>query len=581
LRFKTLFFICGILITNTCLYAQSFRASIEDNGIYVGKQFELSFIAENGKVQDLKLPNIPNVKIVGGPNMSQSTTIINGVVSSKSATSYVLIALQVGNITIPPARAIVNGKITQSNAITIDVKKEATAPTVSTIKGGSKKDIYLTATLSKQKVLIGEQVVLEYNLYTSLDVSDASVLSESKYNGFFTKEITPSNPLNEQVRIKGKTFIKRIINRIALFPLQKGVFQLEPLVLKLIVQKPESADPFAFGFDFDDVSVTSESLVIQVQDLPPNKDLNFSGIVANNFNFDYQLDKLNISTDDAITLNLQIDADCDPQKLIPPILTSNTFYNIFDPKILKDSSYSQGGRYRTKKIIEYVIYPKKAGDFSLNVPFTYLDANSGKYFTKNIGPKSIHIEQGKVITSKNGEQINTNNKNILGLKSIFSLQKKKSPVLLSSVFWFWSLLPIIIFIGFFFYQNYFERLKNMDIVILKKRRAISKANKKLNSSRIYLQIKDERSFYNEIIKTLMGYISDKLHIEQSSLSKEHIAAKMKDANLTQATVNSFMDQLSNAESALFAGQKGEDSMQSVYNNTKIVIDTIERELKLG
>lgn len=94
------------------------------NAVAVGDQFRLTFNI-NQRGENLTLPDLSSFDVLMGPSFSSSTSIqyINGKSSQSQdfAYTYILRAKETGSFTIRPGSIEVDGKIYQSNALTIQV----------------------------------------------------------------------------------------------------------------------------------------------------------------------------------------------------------------------------------------------------------------------------------------------------------------------------------------------------------------------------------------------------------------------------------------------------------------------------
>jgi BatD DUF11 like domain len=564
------------LLASSISFSQKVTVEVNNQSIKLGEVFGVNFSSENGLVENVEMPKIANTQIVSGPNRSQSTSIINGSASSKSSIGYMLVANKIGTITIPPAKVTIKGRI-----ITTESKNIVISSPQAIAKVKTNNEVFLEGNINKSKGYLGEQFILEYTLYTKVNVTDASVMSESKYDGFFSKEITPSEVLNSNVNIKGKNYIKRIMSRIALFPTRTGQYTLEPLTLKLIVNNDTGFDPFDFGMDFKNLVVQSNPININVIDMPKTKGIESNTLACSLFELESSMDKSRLTTDDVAKLSLKVITDGDPKRLIPPTMDSTSDFQISLPKLMKDTSYSANGKYITEKWVEYLLYPQKVGKLRFSSSWSYFSTKSNRNINLPIGLYSFDITKGTIAKNPILENESIVSNSIGKVIYIFTL-KKNSPLLLNTkVFWLWFLFPLLVYLGTYFYKNYLDRLRNIDINILRKRKALSKANRKLKTAQIYLQMKDNRSYYNEIIKTLMSYVSDKLHIEQAQLNKENIVTKLEEFNVAESSIKQLVSLLSTSEVALFAGQSSDATvMKKNFDEAKLIIHKLENELKI-
>ena len=60
------------------------------------------------------------------------------------------------------------------------------------------------------------------------------------------------------------------------------------------------------------------------------------------------------------------------------------------------------------------------------------------------------------------------------------------------------------------------------------------------------------AFYDEVLKALWGYISDKLNIPVSRLSKDNIEEKLRNHGVNEELIKEFLNALNDCEFARFA-----------------------------
>ncbi|HOF55368.1 MAG TPA: BatD family protein, partial [Prolixibacteraceae bacterium] len=115
----------GVLLVGFQSQAQDIRLVMSaPNAVAAGDQFRLTFnINERG--ENLTLPDLGNFDVLMGPSFSSSTSfqIINGKTTQSRDFSYtyILRAREAGTFTIRPGSIEVDGKVYQSNSLTIQV----------------------------------------------------------------------------------------------------------------------------------------------------------------------------------------------------------------------------------------------------------------------------------------------------------------------------------------------------------------------------------------------------------------------------------------------------------------------------
>lgn len=120
---------------------------------------------------------------------------------------------------------------------------------------------------------------------------------------------------------------------------------------------------------------------------------------------------------------------------------------------------------------------------------------------------------------------------------------------------------------------------NRDVKAVRAAGANSAAKKRLNQASMYLQQKQSRAFYDETIRALWGYLSDKLHIPQHNLSKETMHTVLLEKNISESTIQLFLKTIDTCEMSVFSPQVQEEQMQEVYQAATHCIESLEKELR--
>ena len=130
-------FVLFLLIISTAK-AQEFVFSMEVSGdtVLLGNYVELTYTIENAKGK-FEAPSFEGLRVVAGPNYSNSISIINGEMKSKESFSYYLEPPDVGIFTIDPAFFIKDGNTYESRPLEI-----IALPNPDGIKTHPRKKIY-------------------------------------------------------------------------------------------------------------------------------------------------------------------------------------------------------------------------------------------------------------------------------------------------------------------------------------------------------------------------------------------------------------------------------------------------------
>ncbi len=121
---KLILFCCGLLPAFVMLQAQegpSFHVEVSTDSILLGNYFSTTFVLENAQGNDFNFPEFRDFTIVGGPNFSSSTQIVNGEMSQRISYTFFLEPRDVGEFYIEPASVESNGEVFETLPLAVRV----------------------------------------------------------------------------------------------------------------------------------------------------------------------------------------------------------------------------------------------------------------------------------------------------------------------------------------------------------------------------------------------------------------------------------------------------------------------------
>ena len=584
--------------TQTFADKVSFVASAPDV-VVVGDQFRLSYTVTTQKVKDFRAPSIKGFDVLMGPSRSEqsSTQIVNGSVSSTSSITftYILMANTAGEFTVPGASIVADGNQMISNSVKIKVLPQdqnhnssrrnndnSSSIQPSSNASVSNQDLFITATASKTNVYEQEAFVLTYKIYTresNLQLNNAKL---PDFKGFHSQEIEmTTNARWTPEHYKGRNYYTTVYRQFVLFPQQSGKLFIEPAQFQMTVNKPvQSADPFdAFFNGGNNVieikkPITTPKIAINVNPLPAGKPTNFLGGVGE-FNISSSINSKELKTNDAITIKLVISGTGNLKLISNPEIKFPDDFEVYDPKVDNQVRLTKEG-LTGNKVIEYLAIPRHAGTYKIpGVSFSYFDIRSKSYKTLNTEDYVINVEKG----AGNADQVIANFTNKEDLKVLgediryikqneVTFQPKGSFFYGSMSYWLFYIIPALAFILFFIIYRK-QAAENANVAKMRTKKV---AGKLLSENK-----KD--AFYDEVLKALWGYISDKLNIPVSRLSKDNIEEKLRNHGVSEELIKEFLNALNDCEFARFAPGDENQAMDKVYSSSIEVISKMENSIK--
>ena len=565
-----------------------------------GDQFRLTFTVNTQKVRDFRAPNIKGFEVLMGPSRSTQYSNYNGVVTNSITFTYILMADKEGEYTIPGASIVADGNPYVSNSVKIKVLP----PDQSTNQGNnsgaasrnqasngqiSNKELFITATASKTNVYEQEAFLLTYKIYTQVNLTGLDG-DMPDLKGFHTQEV--ELPRQKQWKLEhynGRNYNTTVYSQYVLFPQQSGKLEIPSITFEGVVTEiVPSNDPFDFfnGGSRRDIkkNIVTPQLTINVKELPDNKPTNFSGGVGV-FTMSSSISTQELKTNDAITIKLVISGSGNMKLIKTPEVAFPQDFEIYDPKV--DNKFSLTSEGLTgNKVIEYLAIPRHAGEFTIPpIEFTFFNIKTQKYQTIQTEAYTLKVAKGEgnadqvVANFTSKEDLKVIGKDIRYIKiGNTKLNPKDNYFYGTIVYWLWYLIPLLLFITFMvIYRK--QAIENANVAKVRTKKANKVATKRMKNAGKLLAENNNEAFYDEVLKALWGYISDKLNIPVSQLSKDNIEEKLTKHGVSDELIKHFIDTLNECEFARYAPGNQTETMDNINTSAINVISKMENSIK--
>lgn len=592
-----------ILITTSVFAAEIKFTASAPNVVELGEQFRLTY-SVNKKGKTLKLPTLNGFRVLMGPSTSSnmSTQIINGRVSSTSSYSYtyVLLAEKEGKFKIKPATITVSGETKTSNALTIEVVKvnkaqQQTGSKQSQNSTSSQKitagNLFVKVKLDRSSVYMGEHIVATIKVYTRLSIVGFGDSKFPSFNGFLSQEVpTPGQISFKRENINGAIYDTGIIRKLILFPQHTGVITIDPFELEVIIRQRQANRRNSFIDEFfnnyQDIKVPRKSkpIKIRVKDFPSKKPASFDGAVGN-FKLITTIDKDSVKANDAITMKVKVVGNGNLKLIKPLEFNFPADFEVYDPKTSQNLKSSEAG-ISGSTTFEYLIIPRHGGEYEIPaVDFSFFDPKAKIFRTRSTKKFTIKVAKGEgdasgtIISSFSKEKVKFLGKDIRFIKTnVFNPQLKGEVFFGTTNFYFAYIIPFFIFILAFVFNR--KRIKeNADTAKLKNKRANRVAMKRLKAASASLKAQQKDQFYDEILKAIWGYTSDKLSLPLENLNKENISEILLSKGVEPDLKDEFISILDTCEFASYSPSSGSSEMDELYRKSMDTITRLEKNIK--
>ena len=572
-----------------------------------GDQFRLSYTINSQKVRDFRAPSIQGFEVLMGPSRStqSSTQIINGNVTSTSTITftYILMAGKEGTYKIPGATIVADGNNYTSNSVEIKVlppdQSSSNAGSSSSARSSrnqansgkiTDKELFMTATASKTNVYEQEAILLTYKVYTQVNLTNLrGDIPDLK--GFHTQEVElPNQKTFTLEHYNGRNYNTTIWRQLVLFPQQTGKIEIPSVTFEgTVSQMVASADPFdAFfnGGNYVNINknIVTPKLTIDVKELPAGKPANFSGGVGE-FTLSSSISTQELKTNDAVTIKLVISGTGNMKLINTPEVGFPQDFEIYDPKVDNKFNLTRNG-LAGSKVIEYLAIPRHAGTYTIPpIEFSYFDLKSQSYKTLKTDAYTLNVAKGEgnsdqvVANFTSKEDLKVLGQDIRYIKTgDTQLTKKDDYFFGSTSYYLWYIVPLALFIALMII-NRKQAMENANVAKVRTKKANKVATKRMKNAGKLLAEKKSEAFYDEVLKALWGYISDKLSMPVSQLSKDNIEEELQKHQVADELIKEFINNLNECEFARYAPGNQDEKMDKIYSSAIDVISKMENSIK--
>ena len=577
----------------------SFKGSAPQS-VVMGEQFRLTFVV-NAEGKDLRVQEMPDFEVLMGPSQSTSysNSWINGKSSSQTTVSYtyILMPKKEGTFTIAPATIKVKNATYTSNGLTIKVLppdksgKSNTAANASSTTI-SNDDFFVRMIVSDRDVYEQEGFLVTFKLYAARPCT-LNGAKFPEFEGFLAQEIDLPNKQWVQDRYKDRNYFTVDLRQVVLYPQRSGQLTIGKGTYDAVIRisTPQKArsifDDFFDTYRDVNKELVSQPATINVKPLPSGKPASFSGAVGD-FTMTADINTDHVKANEAVTIKVKISGNGNLKLVKNPEVAFPNDFDIYDPKVESDTKTTTAG-VSGSKTIEYMAIPRYNGDFEIPaIQFSYFDTKSNTYKTLSSGAFKLHVEKGEEGSSTAPAVANFANKEsvkylgqdirFLKTKGIHFINNRDDLFLGSFMYFMAYVVPLILFIVFFIV--YRKQIKeNSDLARVRTKKANKIAVKRLKNAGKLLQENKKEEFYEEVLRALWGYLSDKLNIPQAELTKDNVEVELSKYGVDETLTKEFMDILNTCEFARYAPSQGSEAMDKLYAQTVDAIGKMENTIK--
>jgi hypothetical protein len=511
-----------------------------------------------------RLPDLSAFAQYLGSSTQTSMQTVNGRTSVALTLQYRYQALTEGGFTIPGFDVPVQGRTFTTDPISVTVTAAGAAPAGGDGTGIRPDQLFITAEATKTRVREGEPFVVEYRIWTQVDVTNFGMTSVPEPEGFWVEDLTPrGQPEVEQRTRDGVQYASAIIRRVALVPTGPGPRTVAPLGIEaqVRVRSGGGRDPFEsffgrsslFGSAPVATTVLSNPLSIEVLPLPPGRIEPFSGVVGS-LRAAANLDRDSVAANEAVTLTVRVSGDGNIRLVPAPTLDLPADFEVFPPEV-SESVGPGGAGLSGSKTFSWVLIPRAPGRREIpSLRFGYFDTAAGAWRAAETLALPLPVSgdpiEGSTALGRGGVAQLRQDIRFIRLGSL-ELRRVGDGLLVGLGFWMFALLPLAGIGGAVALRRHWDRLEG-DVAYARGRKAGRMARRRLAEARSLATGSDPRAFYAEVARALRGLVADRLNLAEAGLQNADVEQVLERAGVDPALRREVHDCLETCDRQRFA-----------------------------
>ena len=547
--------------------AQTVRAYLSQTEVLLNRQFVLNVEVSGTQQLDEDPPVLPDLSAFAvylGSGTSTSMQIVNGRTSLSLTFQHRFQATAEGTFEIGPVTVRAGGRDLRTEPLTIRIT-DGPAPTS---RAGppradgtvAPEDLFITATASKPRVYVNEPVIVEYRIFTRVDVDGYNITQQPGTTGFWVEELEDPQARVEQVVRDGLQYTSAVVRRVALFPTGAGTKTLAPLTLETQVRVQRRSrslfgDPFGglFGSRVP-VVVGSNPVEIEVLPLPEaGRPDAFTGLVGR-LEVSASIDRTDAETNDALTYRLEVSGTGNIRTLPEPELGFPSDVEVYPPDVSERVDPTEDG-VRGSKIFEYVIVPRAPGQVTIPaVKLAYFDVDAGTYAAAASDPITLTVVgdpvAGPAGRFRTGVDLQRQDIRFIRI-AIPGFRPVGGSLVRSAGFWAIVLVPMCAVAGAVAARRHQDRLTG-DVAYARRRRAARLAKQRLARAESLRSPDRHRAFHAEVGRALQGFLGDKLNLAEAGLIRDEIRARLTSRGVAPGVIDAYLGCLEDCDRQRFA-----------------------------
>ena len=588
----SIFLICGF----TSSAQINFRTIAPQDPIISGESFEIQYVVEGeDKIESFTSPPFTGFRLVTGPHVYHGSVIDLNIARPLVNTVYTLAALKPGKYFIPGARVVINGSALNSNDVFIQVISKQEAAKFNRRKDGSfytnsdyylqpaedpiekiRRNLFMKVTVDKKSCYVGEPVVATYKLYSRLE-SKSDIVKNPGFYGFAVFDMVNLADHAQTIEtINGRSFDVHTVRQVQLYPLQSGHYIIDPMEISNKVEFSRSEvnkkteqeivegvlgntgdRELRSNTEVYESSLRTEAVPVSVKPLPAKNKMDSFTAAVGNFSIKAEVIKGALKKNEQGSLIISVTGKGNFTQITAPEIKWPKGIDGFEP-VIRDSLDRLKVPLAGTKTFRYSFVSNKPGQYKLDpVEFNFFNLDTNRFEKLLTDPLTIDV---------------SSHENSKGKIPVIS------PAVAGNISWYWWLSIVVA--GGVVTALVLRKRKKRQLNV--KETPVPQATRLLIDEILLppqmMLAAGEKKFYSELNKSVWKYLSQKISLDGSNMSKSMLAKHLSDSGIEKEDISRIISVLQQCETGMYTNTVPGSNNQELYDKARQVLKSIDEKI---
>ncbi len=349
-------------------------------------------------------PVLPDMSAFAETPRARGTGSSSGGGRYTVSRDYRIRVVSAGEYEIGPVQVMVGGRTVLTEPLRL-VVSEATPPA----PVESPEDLRATATVERQRVYVGEPVIVTYRVLArdnqsgseGWTVEEDDTLVLPAHDNFQHRRIRARGRWWERVSLDGRPYRVASEHRVLFSPVEAGETAIRPAELMVQVNQRRERDDYAWEMNraeqqgtWTPVTLTTDPIPIEVVPLPTEgRPASFRGHVGR-LGVVSRVDRTDMLVGDTLTLRVEISSVGEDVAPPDPEIRFPTGFEVIEPEVVPDSP-AAGEGFALTHFYSYRLVARRGGGVRIPaVEVSWFDPETESYGTAGTEPFDITVAGG-------------------------------------------------------------------------------------------------------------------------------------------------------------------------------------------